>query len=327
MPLRSARPRAGSGRRRGDGDRARLRRVRHAGSGAAAARLELGGAAVVTSFYPIQFATQQITGGAVPVSVLTKPGAEPHDLELAPQDIAGMTKARLVVYADGFQPAVDEAVADVQPTRSSTSPTRPTCPSPSPRSPGTRARPHAQHDDHGHAGSDPHFWLDPQRYAAVARGHRRAPGEGRPRPRGGLREEHRDLRRASFTTLDDELRLRPRVVPLAGARHQPRGLRLPGRSATASSSTASPASRPRPSRAPRASRRSPTSCRSHGRDDDLPGDPRRAALRRDGGRLDGRDGRDARPARGHHVRVRRHATTSRSCAATSPRCEKGLGCS
>src|SRR6478609_4630092 len=71
--------------------------------------------AIVTSFYPIQFATQQITGGAVPVTVLTKPGAEPHDLELSPQDIAGMTKARLVVYADGFQPAVDEAVADVQP--------------------------------------------------------------------------------------------------------------------------------------------------------------------------------------------------------------------
>ena len=65
---------------------------------------------IVTSFYPIQFATQQITGGRLPVTVLTKPGAEPHDLELAPQDIGGMTKARLVVYADGFQPAVDEAV-------------------------------------------------------------------------------------------------------------------------------------------------------------------------------------------------------------------------
>ena len=54
---------------------------------------------------------------------LTKPGAEPHDLELAPQDVAGMTKARLVVYADGFQPAVDDAVAQVDPSRCSTSPT------------------------------------------------------------------------------------------------------------------------------------------------------------------------------------------------------------
>src|SRR6478736_6020945 len=72
---------------------------------------------VITSFYPLQFATQQITGGALPVTVLTKPGAEPHDLELAPQDIGGLTKARLVVYADGFQPAVDEAVGLVDATK------------------------------------------------------------------------------------------------------------------------------------------------------------------------------------------------------------------
>ena len=72
---------------------------------------------VVTSFYPVQFATEQITGGALPVSVLTKPGAEPHDLELSPQDVAGLTQARLVVYADGFQPAVDEAMAEVPPER------------------------------------------------------------------------------------------------------------------------------------------------------------------------------------------------------------------
>ena len=39
--------------------------------------------AVVTSFYPIQFAIQQVGGDHVPVTILTKPGAEPHDLELA----------------------------------------------------------------------------------------------------------------------------------------------------------------------------------------------------------------------------------------------------
>src|SRR3954466_3737682 len=64
---------------------------------------------VVTSFYPLQFATQQIGGSTTPVTVLTKPGAEPHDLELAPQDIGGMTKARLVIYSDGFQPAAPAA--------------------------------------------------------------------------------------------------------------------------------------------------------------------------------------------------------------------------
>ncbi len=108
-------------------DGARRSRPLPARSGAGSARGSAPEGAVVTSFYPIQFATQQITGGAVPVSVLTKPGAEPHDLELAPQDIGGMTKARLVVYADGFQPAVDEAVrARRRRPRCSTSPTRPT---------------------------------------------------------------------------------------------------------------------------------------------------------------------------------------------------------
>src|SRR3954451_2175198 len=72
---------------------------------------------IVTSFYPLQFATQQIVGATTPVTVLTKPGAEPHDLELAPQDIGGMTKARLVIYSDGFQPAVDEAVGLVDTTK------------------------------------------------------------------------------------------------------------------------------------------------------------------------------------------------------------------
>ncbi|WP_374969733.1 metal ABC transporter substrate-binding protein [Terrabacter sp. BE26] len=124
--------------------------------------------AVVTSFYPLQFAVEQITGGAVPVTVLTKPGAEPHDLELAPQDIARMSKARLVVYADGFQPAVDEAIAEVQPSSlldvADAADLSLTLAEESGHA-GESAQEHSAHD---HAGSDPHFWLDPQRFAAVA---------------------------------------------------------------------------------------------------------------------------------------------------------------
>src|SRR6476659_6427135 len=123
---------------------------------------------IVTSFYPIQFATQQITGGRLPVTVLTKPGAEPHDLELAPQDIGGMTKARLVVYADGFQPAVDEAVGLVDPAKvlDVADAARLTLTLAAESGHAGETRP--QRDDHGHSGSDPHFWLDPSRYAAVA---------------------------------------------------------------------------------------------------------------------------------------------------------------
>jgi len=129
---------------------------------------------VVTSFYPLQYATQQIVGGTTPVTVLTKPGAEPHDLELAPQDIGGMTKARLVIYSDGFQPAVDEAVGLVDPAKvldvadvaklTLTSPEEGTEEGTEEADPaGTHA-----HDGHDHAADDPHFWLDPSRYGAVA---------------------------------------------------------------------------------------------------------------------------------------------------------------
>ena len=128
--------------------------------------------AVVTAFYPLQFAAQQITRGTVPVTVLTKPGAEPHDLELTPQDVAGMTKARLVVYADGFQPAVDDAMVTVDPaTVLDVADAADLTLGGTDEHAGETAGEHDEHaqgDGLGHAGADPHFWLDPQRYAAVA---------------------------------------------------------------------------------------------------------------------------------------------------------------
>lgn len=128
------------------------------------------GAPVVTSFYPLQFATEQITGGKLAVTVLTKPGAEPHDLELAPQDVAALTNARLVVYSDGFQPAVDDAVAQSSPASvlDVADAARLTLPaSPEPGGQTASAQPATTAHAGGHGGSDPHFWLDPQRYAVV----------------------------------------------------------------------------------------------------------------------------------------------------------------
>ena len=134
-----------------------------------------GAAQVVTSFYPLQFATQQIVGDALTVGVLTKPGTEPHDVELAPQDVAGMAKARLVVYADGFQPAVDDAIPNVDPANvlDVAGAARLTLVATEDAHGGqtehTDAAAGADTSPADHAGADPHFWLDPQRYAAVAR--------------------------------------------------------------------------------------------------------------------------------------------------------------
>lgn len=110
-----------------------------------------GRLAVVTSFYPLQFATQQIGGEHVTVTSLTKPGAEPHDIELTPQQVGSVSKAKLVVYEKGLQGAVDSAVQSQGGDRS------------------LDVAPAAKLDLKLATGTtDPHFWLDPQRYSDVA---------------------------------------------------------------------------------------------------------------------------------------------------------------
>ena len=72
------------------------------GQGGTEGRTEGGKLAVVASFYPLQFAIEQVGGGHIAVTTLTKPGAEPHDVELTPRDVATVSKARLVVYEKGL---------------------------------------------------------------------------------------------------------------------------------------------------------------------------------------------------------------------------------
>jgi zinc transport system substrate-binding protein len=139
------------------------------GSGAEGAAAE--GPDVVASFYPLQFVTQRIAGDRAQVTSLTPPGAEPHDLELEPQDVAAVTEADLVVYLKGFQPAVDEAVAgeggdagvDVTPAARLD-----LAAVPEDHEGEAEAEGGAEGEAEGAAGRDPHFWLDPTRLAAVA---------------------------------------------------------------------------------------------------------------------------------------------------------------
>jgi len=80
-------------------------------TGAAAEGTKPGQLLIVTAFYPFQFIAEQIAGPRAHVTSLTKPGAEPHDLELTPRQVASVYDADLVVYQRYFQAAVDEAVA------------------------------------------------------------------------------------------------------------------------------------------------------------------------------------------------------------------------
>ncbi|HET7326541.1 MAG TPA: metal ABC transporter substrate-binding protein [Nocardioidaceae bacterium] len=69
-----------------------------------------GGPRVVAAFYPFAYVAEQVAGEHADVDNLTAVGAEPHDLELSPQQVADIADADLVVYEEGFQPAVDDAV-------------------------------------------------------------------------------------------------------------------------------------------------------------------------------------------------------------------------
>ncbi|MFJ2061106.1 zinc ABC transporter substrate-binding protein [Streptomyces sp. NPDC087908] len=138
---------------------------------------------VVASFYPMQYLAEQIGGGHVAVTTLTKPGVEPHDLELKPRQIGELGEADVVLYLRGIQPAVDDAIAQagVKNTVDAATLTKL-------EAHGTGAG-HEGHDhaegehaedghaeeeaghDHGsEAGDDPHVWLDPVKYAEVAKG-------------------------------------------------------------------------------------------------------------------------------------------------------------
>ena len=108
---------------------------------------------VVAAFYPLAYAAQQVGGDRVTVETLTKPGGEPHDLELLPRQILDIQDAALVVHLSHFQPAVDAAVAAHAAERS--------------LDVAKAADLLTLTEGHDHGAVDPHFWLDPTRLAAV----------------------------------------------------------------------------------------------------------------------------------------------------------------
>lgn len=136
-------------------------------AGQSARESEVGRLGVVTAFYPLQFLSERIGGDAVAVTNLTKPGAEPHDLELNPRQVGKISDAGLVVYLDGFQPAMDEAVAQEAPDRAFDAASAVPLLSLTGNTDEGHGEPGHEHSAQAH-GKDPHLWLDPVRFAAVA---------------------------------------------------------------------------------------------------------------------------------------------------------------
>jgi zinc transport system substrate-binding protein len=163
---------------------------------------------VTASFYPLEFLADRIGGSYVQVTDLTKPGVEPHDLELAPKQIAALSKADVVISLKGLQPAVDEAIkqAGVKHTVDAAALTPL-------EDHGTEVdgRHHTTGDNGSggkseeNTGSDPHIWLDPVRYAQVAKGVGKALADADPAHRAAY-AKNTDTLVAQLGALDTEFR-------------------------------------------------------------------------------------------------------------------------
>ena len=129
---------------------------------------------IVASSYPLAWAAERVAGPDYRVVNLTPAGAEPHDIELSPRDVEAIRDAELVVYlSGGFQPAVEDAVAE-------------------------RGGPSLDARD---GAVDPHVWLDPIRFRRVV--HELGRALGRP---DAARAVEADLSRVDRTyreALDD----------------------------------------------------------------------------------------------------------------------------
>ncbi len=187
---------------------------------------------VSAAVYPLAYLTERVGGEHVAVTNLTKPGAEPHDVELTPEQVGTITDSKLVVYVKGLQPAVDQAVGqqakdtsyDVSPAARLQPPVEGATVTASDGSSAARdhagesAEEHAAHAgesgpagetartgdaEHDHGGMDPHFWLDPTRYADVATALAVKLGEADPEHQGDYTTNAQALV-SELTALDKE---------------------------------------------------------------------------------------------------------------------------
>lgn len=105
---------------------------------------------VVAAFYPVAAAAERVGGSCVSVQNLTPAGAEPHDLELNPDQVDAIQDADVVfVMGDGFQPAVEDAADQRDGTTIKLLD-------------DLKSEKGAVKD-----GGDPHVWLDPALYSRM----------------------------------------------------------------------------------------------------------------------------------------------------------------
>lgn len=160
---------------------------------------------VLAAFYPYSYVAQQVGGPQVQVDLLTQPGVEPHELELSPRQVADVGQTQLVVYQQGFQPAVDAVVAQQKPGaqleinaalgRAAVAEEQ-------------EEGEHSESDGHDHGApvdlaADPHVWLDADKLAIVATATADALGRIDPANSAGYKQRAAELR-TKLDALDAE---------------------------------------------------------------------------------------------------------------------------
>ena len=141
-----------------------------AASGAAPTPAPSGALTVSTSFYPIQYLAQAIGGEHVAVTSVTPTNVEPHDFELSPKDVTALSASSLVLYVSGFQPSLDDALAQVSgPTVVDLAGSVDLVHHDGVEEEHEEGATEAAHDHGAAAALDPHFWLDPVRMQAAAK--------------------------------------------------------------------------------------------------------------------------------------------------------------
>ncbi|MER6969541.1 metal ABC transporter substrate-binding protein [Nocardioides sp. NPDC000445] len=141
-------------------------------SGSSASGSDSGKVQIAAAFYPLEFVAERVAGDLAEVTPLTKPGVEPHDLELSINQTAALQSADLILTEHGFQPAVDDAVE--QDVKGEVVDVEKIVELRKAEEGHEDEHAEGEEDEHAHGESDPHFWHDPLLMAQYAEGVRDA---------------------------------------------------------------------------------------------------------------------------------------------------------
>ena len=125
---------------------------------------------VAAAFYPLAFVAEEVAGDDADVTNLTPPGTEPHDFELTPRQVGRISEADLLLYlGQRFQPSVEDASAETTGRAVDVLEGLDLATAEAEEEHAPEAEEAEEEGEEEHGEWDPHVWLDPTRFAEVAR--------------------------------------------------------------------------------------------------------------------------------------------------------------